>query len=138
MPADPRRRGRFVFYDEADTVYLGQAAHCAGTGGSTETDGCTSGSLPLGTEVEVEGATRPGVLVYSSWLTMQERSETDPDACAYNDFALVRIDPADAGNVNPSVPFFGGPTRASTPTAPCRSIACTPTGTRRFGSASRS
>jgi hypothetical protein len=104
----------FVFYDESNTVYLGQAAHCAGTGGSTETDGCTSGLLPLGTEVEVEGATRPGVVGYSSWLTMQERGETDPDTCAYNDFALVRIDPADAGNVNPSVPFFGGPTGVDT------------------------
>ena len=45
----------FVFA-EGSTVYLGQAAHCSGTGGQTETDGCTSGSLPLGTPVEVTGA----------------------------------------------------------------------------------
>jgi hypothetical protein len=38
----------FVFEEGAD-VYLGQAAHCSGTGGQTETDGCTSGSLPIGT-----------------------------------------------------------------------------------------
>lgn len=99
----------FVF-EEGSAVYLGQAAHCAGTGGQTETDGCASGSLPLGTPVEVMGASRPGTLAYSSWVTMQANGETNPDACAYNDFALIRIDPADVGNVNPSVPGFGGPT----------------------------
>ncbi len=99
----------FVFQGGGD-VYLGQAAHCAGTGGQTETDGCTSGSLPLGTPVEVTGASKPGTLAYSSWLTMQANGETDPDACAFNDLALIRIDPADVGSVNPSVPGFGGPT----------------------------
>ena len=99
----------FVFTDGA-TVYLGQAAHCSGTGGSTETDGCTSGSLPIGTAVEVTGASHPGVLAYNSWLTMQQLGETNPDTCAYNDLALIRIDPADVAKVNPSIPFFGGPT----------------------------
>jgi hypothetical protein len=99
----------FVF-TEADDVYLGQAAHCAGTGGQTETDGCTSGSLPVGTPVEVTGAGNPGTLAYSSWLTMQATGEDDPDACAFNDFALIRLDRADVDNVNPSVPGFGGPT----------------------------
>lgn len=99
----------FVF-EEAGTVYLGQAAHCSGTGGQTETDGCTSGSLPLGTPVEVTGAGRPGVLAYNSWLTMQASGEKDPDTCAYNDLALIRIDPADVPSVNPSVPGYGGPT----------------------------
>src|SRR4029078_13468310 len=60
----------FVFQEGA-TVYLGRAAHCSGTGGKTETNGCSSGSLPLGTPVEVTGAIRPGTLVYNSWLTMQ-------------------------------------------------------------------
>jgi hypothetical protein len=92
------------------TSEMGQAAHCAGTGGQTETDGCTSGSLPLGTPVEVTGANQPGRLAYSSWLTMQAGGETDPDACAFNDFALIEIDPADVDKVNPSVPGFGGPT----------------------------
>ena len=100
----------FVFFDGADNVYLGQAAHCSGTGGSTETDGCDSGSQPLGTPVEVEGASRPGTMVYNSWLTMQGNGESDPDTCAYNDFALVKLDPADYGKVNPSIPFWGGPT----------------------------
>ncbi len=99
----------FVFED-ASSVYLGQAAHCSGTGGQTETDGCSSGSLPLGTPVKVTGASKAGTLAYSSWLTMQANGETNPDACAFNDFALIRIDPADIGRVDPSVPGFGGPT----------------------------
>ena len=98
----------FVFFDATD-IYIGQAAHCAGTGGATETDGCDSGSLPLGTPVEVDGASAPGTLVYSSWLTMQARNETDANTCAYNDFALIKLDAADHDTVNPSVPFYGGP-----------------------------
>jgi hypothetical protein len=99
----------FVFYDGSNTAYIGQAAHCSGTGGNTETDGCTSGSHPIGTPVEVDGATRPGTLVYNSWLTMQAKGETDPNKCAGNDFALVRLDPADAAKTNPSIPSWGGP-----------------------------
>ena len=101
----------FVFEEGAE-VYLGQAAHCSGTGGATEIDGCSSGSLPLGTPVEVTGASRPGSLAYSSWLTMQVVGEDDPDACAFNDLALIRLDPTDVAWVNPSVPGFGGPTGA--------------------------
>src|ERR671923_2121098 len=66
----------FVFYDASNTVYIGQAAHCSGTGGNTETNGCTSGSLPIGTPVEVTGASEPGVMVYNSWLTMQQAHES--------------------------------------------------------------
>ena len=98
----------FVFYD-ASNVYLGQAAHCSGTGTATETNGCDSGSLPIGTPVDIGGG-KPGTLVYNSWLTMQAKGETDPDTCAFNDLALVKVDPADAGSVNPSIPFWGGPT----------------------------
>jgi hypothetical protein len=99
----------FVFQDAGGT-YLGQAAHCSGTGAATDTDGCDSGSLPIGTPVEIDGASHPGTMVYNSWLTMQAKRETDSNTCAYNDLALVRIDPADVAGVNPSVPGFGGPT----------------------------
>jgi hypothetical protein len=98
----------FVFQNATGT-YLGQAAHCSGTGAAIETDGCRSQSRPLGTPVQVRGASRPGTLVYNSWITMKAARETNPDACAYNDFALVKLDPADVGRVNPSVPGFGGP-----------------------------
>jgi hypothetical protein len=100
----------FVFYDGADALYLGQAAHCSGTGGATSTNGCTSPSLPLGTPVTVDGATRPGTLVYNSWLQMRAIGEADPDTCQYNDLALIKLDPADYGRVNPTIPFWGGPT----------------------------
>jgi hypothetical protein len=98
-------------YTDGTNVYLGQAAHCSGTGSSTQTD-CTSPSLPLGTPVDISGANHPGTMVYNSWLTMQAKHQADPntDACQFNDLALVKIDPADVTNVNPSVPGFGGPT----------------------------
>lgn len=106
----------FVFYD-TDDVYLGQAAHCAGTGGATATDGCDAGSLPLGTEVEIQGASQPGELAYSSWVEMQASGESDDATCQFNDFALVRVHPDDVGSVNPSVPFWGGPTTVGATTA---------------------
>lgn len=99
----------FVFENGSD-VLIGQAAHCAGTGEATDTDGCDATTLPLGTKVDVEGAQHRGELVYSSWVEMQRRGETDADACAANDFALVKLDPRDAATVNPSIPFWGGPT----------------------------
>ena len=97
-------------YQDGSNVYLGQAAHCSSTGAATETNGCEADSLPLGTPVEVDGASRPGTLAYNSWITMQQVGETDEETCAYNDLALVKLDPADVPNVNPSVPAFGGPT----------------------------
>jgi hypothetical protein len=103
----------FVFTDGSN-VYLGQAAHCSGTGVATDTNGCTSQSLPLGTPVDVNGASSPGTLVYNSWLTMRRKGETNADACAFNDLALVKIAPADVPKVNPSVPGFGGPTGVGT------------------------
>ena len=113
----------FVFTNRAGATFVGYAAHCAGTGAATDTNGCDAGSLPLGTKVDfVEGGslvadgTRVGRgrLVYSSWLAMQKRGESDDNACAYNDFALVRVNAADAGKVNPSIPFWGGPVALNT------------------------
>ncbi len=104
----------FVFYDASNTIYIGQAAHCSGTGGATDTNGCDSGSLPLNTPVEVDGASRPGTMVYNSWLAMQAAGETNSNTCEYNDFAVVRLDPADFGKVNPTIPFWGGPTGTNT------------------------
>src|SRR3954447_9061523 len=98
----------FVFSDGSST-FIGQAAHCSGTGGSTDTNGCTSPTLPVGTPVQITGASHPGTMVYNSWATMQAQGEADAETCAFNDLALVKIDPADVAGVNPSVPGFGGP-----------------------------
>ncbi len=105
-------------YADASATYVGYAAHCAGTGAATDTDGCQTASLPLGTPVTFnKGASLvsegtqvgTGTLAYSSWLAMQAAGETDADTCAYNDLALVRVDAPYVADVNPSVPFWGGP-----------------------------
>ncbi len=108
----------FVFHDGADNVYLGQAAHCSSTGGQTSTNGCDTGSLPLGTPVEVEGASQPGTMVYNSWLAMQASGETNADTCQFNDFALVQLHPSDYSTVNPSIPHWGGPNGINTTGTP--------------------
>jgi len=111
--------GNFVFKDRRDRVYVGYAAHCAGTGEATDTDGCKARSLPLGTRVRfarggslVDGGETVGRgrLAYSSWQTMRRVGTTNRNVCAYNDFALVRVGKAHRGKVNPTVPFWGGPT----------------------------
>src|SRR5579864_8050877 len=84
----------FIYFDSAN-VYIGQAAHCSGTGGNSDTNGCTSPTLPLNTPVAVQGASKPGTMVYNSWITMQADGEKDANTCAFNDLALVRLDPAD-------------------------------------------
>src|SRR6478735_12224788 len=108
----------FVYTDGAGNVYVGYAAHCAGTGSSTDTDGCKTDSLPLGSKVDFtndgnlasEGTiVGHGTLVYSSWITENQIGTTDANTCAYNDLALVKVDAADVSKVNPSVPFWGGP-----------------------------
>jgi hypothetical protein len=113
----------FVFTDSAGNVYIGQAAHCGSTGSNTDTNGCSTQSVPLGTQVTLDRGgsvasegTRvgTGTLAYSSWITMQQLGEKDANTCAYNDLALVKIDPADVGKVNPSIPFWGGPTGINT------------------------
>ena len=113
----------FVFEDRAGRSYVGYAAHCAGLGSATDTNGCRSRSLPLGTRVRfATGATAAtagttlghGTLVYSSWRAMRSARTTAANPCAANDFALVRVHRADLGSVNPTVPFWGGPTGLGT------------------------
>lgn len=108
----------FVFTDDSGAVYVGYAAHCAGTGSSTDTDGCSTKSLAMGTKVvfreggNVVGSGEKvgtGRLAYSSWKTMQDVGESNTNACTYNDLALVEVDPGSVDEVNPTVPFWGGP-----------------------------
>jgi hypothetical protein len=113
----------FVYTDGAGSVYVGYAAHCAGTGEATDTNGCNVDSLPLGSPVTFnEGGSLlnegtqvgAGTLAYSSWDTMAKVGEADANTCAYNDLALVKVDAADVSKVNPSIPFWGGPTGIDT------------------------
>ncbi len=114
--------GNFVFRDGAGRTYVGYAAHCAGRGEATDTNGCNTRSVALGTPVRfARGATVAtggdtvgrGTLAYTSWRTMRARGESRDHVCAANDFALVRVRADDVGKVNPSVPFWGGPTGLS-------------------------
>jgi hypothetical protein len=41
---------------------------------------------------------------------MHANGEADANTCQYNDIAIIKLDPADYGKVNPSIPFWGGPT----------------------------
>ena len=113
----------FVYTDAAGDVFVGYAAHCAGKGEATDTNGCDQASVPLGTKVTFtndgnlasEGtAVGHGTLAYSSWITEDQLGTTDANTCAYNDLALVRVDAGDVSKVNPSVPFWGGPTGIDT------------------------
>lgn len=110
LTADSICTSNFVFTDSAGNVYLGQAAHCSSDEEAGSLDGCVNNSLPLGTPVRVAGATRPATLVYNSWIAMDARSERNFDQCNYNDFALVKLDPADYASVNPTLRSTGGPT----------------------------
>src|SRR3954464_11226935 len=103
----------FIFSDGANT-YIGQAAHSSITGPNTDTNGCTTQSLPLGTPVTILGANHPGTPAYNSWTAMQAAGEKDANTCAYNGLALVKIDPADAGLVSPNIPHWGGPVGLNT------------------------
>ena len=125
--------GNFVFKDRVGRIYVGYAAHCAGKGAATDTNGCNTRSHPLGTRVRfAKGATLAtngttvggGTLVYSSWIKMHRLNTQLRAACEANDFALVRVDRNDRRKVNPSVPFWGGPTGLS--------IAGAPAGTRVY------
>jgi hypothetical protein len=53
-------------------------------------------------------------MAYNSWITMQGAGEADDETCQYNDLALIKLDPADAAKVNPSIPKWGGPTGVGT------------------------
>jgi hypothetical protein len=120
----------FVFTDSRNRVYVGYAAHCAGMGGPTSTNGCETASHPLGTTVRfgtganlLTGGTTVGYgkLAYSSWRTMQRRGVTAENPCSYNDFALVRVNAAYVGRVNPSMPQWGGPVGLDTDGVPTSS-----------------
>ena len=109
-------------YTDGTNEYLGQAAHCTGTGGNTETDGCTAQSSGYDkTDITVtlpDGSQATGHLVYNSWLAMQQVNKEiaagklaksfkpDSETCAYNDLALIKVD----APLDPTFPYWGGPT----------------------------
>lgn len=101
----------FLYQLNQQTVYIGVAAHCFSADTNQGIDPCEAQNLPTGfDQVLVENAQFPGELVYSSWQAMKEVGETPGSAaCVFNDFALVRLDPRDLGNIHPAVRAIGGP-----------------------------
>lgn len=114
-------------YSNGSATFIGMAAHCAGTGGDTQT-ACNSPVVPEGAPVYLgepvlyldpssglslsppltEGP-QIGTMVYNSWDAMQAAHLADPStlACQYNDLALIEVSPG--VSVDPTVPVFGGP-----------------------------
>ena len=63
----------FVFTDTAGNIYVGYAAHCAGLGAATDTNGCLAESLPLGTPVTFN---KGGSLISEGTRSAPARSST--------------------------------------------------------------
>lgn len=85
----------FVFQREDNgALFLGTTAYCVR-------------DLPVGS-LAVIGEEHLAILVYSSFQTMAEVGERDPDALEYNDFAVFHLDRSSAHLVSPALPG-GGP-----------------------------
>ena len=102
----------FIYRDSSNRLYIGAAAHCFSPDTNSGVDSCEVDNAALGSAISIENASQNGTLAYSSWRSMKDNGETPGNAaCVFNDFALVRIDPADYDNVHPSAIAWGGPTQ---------------------------
>ena len=134
----------FVFTDASGNVYLGQAAHCSSTGGDTETNGCSTKSLPLGTPIYagdlvnggVQTGTKIGTLAYNSWIAMQQKPrDRTRHVRIQRPSADQDLTSARSSEVNPTVPFWGGPDGLAAGPRATGARASTPTATRSCASA---
>lgn len=115
---EPGGRGAEHQAAPAGVLYLGAAAHCmAGEDAMSSVDGCSEPVMPEGIEVGIrgrDGKNYTGRVAYNSWAVMQDRGETDPQLCLYNDLSLIQLSPAAVAVADPTVPGFGGPTGLDT------------------------
>ena len=116
----------FVFRDRAGRTFVGYAAHCASPGADALTDGCRATSWPNGTRVRFARGVNSafagttvgyGRLYWSSWRAMRRTGVQDAARCLHNDFALVQVEAAYLSRVDPTMPFWGGPTGLAGPPA---------------------
>ena len=128
----------FVFTDSSDNVYVGYAAHCAGLGEATDTNGCLNDSVPLGTAVTFN---KGGSLVDEGTQVGPARSSTPPGSPSTRSapptptpvptttwrWSRSRT-PTRARSTRRS--RSGAARPASTPTAPPRASACGASATR--------
>ncbi len=103
----------FLYRANDVTVFIGVAAHCFSPDSNDDSvSPCEARNENIGfDQVQIENASQPGTLIYSSWRAMQENGVPATDAlCDVNDFALVQIHPDDLDNIHPSAFVVGGPT----------------------------
>ena len=81
----------------------------------TDTNGCDSGSLPIGTRSRSPAPPSSGTLVYNSWIAMQQPGRRIPTRAHTTTSRSCGSRRRDAAAVNPSVPGFGGPTGLAEP-----------------------
>lgn len=114
----------FLYKLNDTTVYLGVAAHCFSPDTNQNIDPCETNNLPIGfSQITIENASKPGVLVYTSWRAMQEvGEEPGGETCRLNDFALVQLNVADIANIHPAVRAFGGPRSLATNVVPTGTV----------------
>ena len=99
----------FVFTDGGEHVPRARRPTAPAPERRPRPTAATRGSLPLGTPVEIDGATQPGTLVYNSWIAMQNAGETERRHLRVQRLRAGQASAADAASVNPTVPAFGGP-----------------------------
>lgn len=100
----------FVFRDARGRTFVGYAASCASRPATTV--GRCARSLPLGTEVRFADRGRTvghGTLRYSSFRALRRAGVTSRAACSANDFALVQVRGAARRAIDPSMPYWDGP-----------------------------
>jgi hypothetical protein len=98
--ADGDCQSNFVFSRQnATQAFIGTTANCVR-------------KLPIGAIAAIGNPRNIGILVYSSWITMQDVGEQDAGALEYNDFAVFYVDSSSRAMVNPALPQTGGPTGA--------------------------
>ncbi|MDX1497146.1 MAG: trypsin-like peptidase domain-containing protein [Salinisphaeraceae bacterium] len=101
----------FIYSDSQGNFYIGAAAHCFSPDSNSGVDPCLARNEAIGIDVVIENADFVGSLAYSSWQTMRDKGETPgTEICQGNDFALIKIDARDIGNIHPAARVFGGPT----------------------------
>ena len=106
----------FIFTDGGDT-YIGQAAHCSSHRRRDRHRRLRRRVAAARHQGRDRRSRRQGHDGLQLVADDAEHGEADEETCAYNDLALVKIDPADVAKVNPSIPDFGGPTGVGTAAA---------------------
>lgn len=85
----------FFLREDNGAVFVGTTSYCVR-------------DLPIGSLATLGESQHLAVLVYSSFQTMAELGERDPDALEYNDLAVFHLDSASRSAANPQLPG-GGP-----------------------------